>query len=252
LILKSLLEATRKLERQFEQRGSDLHAVVFVRNDIYQHLLLDPADRGKETAVELDWGDPELFKEIIRRRIIQSTGSDLPFEQLWAIFFPTHVGSEIAFEYMLRRTLMRPREILRFAREAIDVAINRRHDKVMEDDITFAEKAYSEDALVDMVFDFADVKPEYGNVPYAFIGAPVTMSRGELERRVADARVPAEEVGAIIELLLWFGFIGLYIGEDDERFSYQFNYNIARMHAGVGAHSYTIHPAFRRVLGVKV
>jgi nucleoside 2-deoxyribosyltransferase len=79
LLIKSLLEATRKLQRQFERRGVDSHAVVFLRNDIYEHLILDPADSGKDTAVLLDWNDPELFKEIIRRRIVSSTDGEVTF-----------------------------------------------------------------------------------------------------------------------------------------------------------------------------
>ena len=51
MILKCLLEATRKIERQFDSRKVDFHSIVFIRNDIYQHLVADPADRGKETAV---------------------------------------------------------------------------------------------------------------------------------------------------------------------------------------------------------
>ena len=47
MLLRSLLEGTRKLERQLEHRGIDLHSIVFIRNDIYQHLLQEPADRGK-------------------------------------------------------------------------------------------------------------------------------------------------------------------------------------------------------------
>jgi hypothetical protein len=57
LLLRALLEATRKLQRQFESRGVDLFSIVFIRNDIYQHLILEPAERGKETAAVLDWND---------------------------------------------------------------------------------------------------------------------------------------------------------------------------------------------------
>ena len=85
LLLRCLLEATRKLERQFETRHVGFHGVVFIRNDIYQHLVLDPADRGKDTPVQLDWDDPEVFKEIIRRRIALSTGLDGDFGAIWPV-----------------------------------------------------------------------------------------------------------------------------------------------------------------------
>jgi hypothetical protein len=251
LILKSLLEATRKLQREFEQRRVDFHAIVFVRNDIYQHLLLDPADRGKETAVALEWNDAEVFKELVRRRIVQSTGSDLPFEQLWHIFFVSHVNGEPSFDYIVKRTLMRPREVLAFTRECIAVGINRNHDRVREEDILFAEKGYSEGTLVDIALELADVAPKYGNVPYAFIGAPGILSRRDIEERTKEVGIPEEEFGKVLELLLWFGFLGIYAGEDDERYSYQFDHNTSRMQANLRDFSYCIHPVFRKALGTR-
>ena len=80
LILRTLLEATRKLQRQFEQRGVEFHCLVFLRNDIYEHLILETPDRGKETAINLDWDDPEVFKEIIRQRVRSSTNVDSSFD----------------------------------------------------------------------------------------------------------------------------------------------------------------------------
>ena len=84
-LITSLLEATRKLQRQFENRSVVLRVVVFLRNDIYDHLILDPADRGKENPAILDWNDPEALKEIIRRRIALSTGLEESFEELWRL-----------------------------------------------------------------------------------------------------------------------------------------------------------------------
>jgi hypothetical protein len=135
MILKCLLEATRKIQRQFESRRVEFHTIVFIRNDIYQHLVLDPADRGKDTAVLLDWNDPEVFKEIIRRRIVYSTELNEQFNILWSHFFETHVNGEESFSYILNRTLMRPRDVLRFTRECINVVVNRGHDKVTQADI---------------------------------------------------------------------------------------------------------------------
>lgn len=148
LLLRCLLEATRKLQRQFESRSVELHSVVFIRNDIYEHLIMEPADRGKDTPVILDWNDPELFKDILRRRIGQSAGlPEMTFDELWALFFDLHVKGQSSFDYILSRTLMRPREVIRFVRECVNVAINRNRERVTEEDIQHAEMAYSEDAL---------------------------------------------------------------------------------------------------------
>ena len=74
LIIRTLLEATRKLQRQLEgYRDLELHSLVFLRNDIYEHLVRETPDKGKETTITLDWPDPEVFKEMVRQRVESAT-----------------------------------------------------------------------------------------------------------------------------------------------------------------------------------
>jgi hypothetical protein len=249
LLLRALLEATRKLQRQFESRDVDLFSVVFIRNDIYQHLILEPADRGKETAALLDWNDSDLFKDIISRRISQSTGIDRPFDELWATFFVPHLKGEDSFQFILSRTLMRPREVLRFIRDCINTAINNKHEKVTEEDILKAQSVYSAEALVDISLEMRDVKPQYDNVPYAFIGCATILSLEEVRKTLVEANIPESELSEVIELLLWFGVLGIYVNEDEERYSYQFEHDPRRMRAGLKKYAYCVHPAFRPALG---
>lgn len=253
LILRSLLEATRKLQRQLERRGVEFHTVVFIRNDIYEHLLRETPDKGKDTAIILDWNDPEVFKEIIRRRMIVSINGEATFGDLWNTFFDSHVHGEESFSYILNRTLRRPREVLRFARESISVAVNRNHDKVAEEDILQAEKTFSEDTLVEISSELKDVNPSYPDALYAFIGAKTILSRLEVETLLRDeGKLPPAEIPNILELLLWFGFLGIYIYPDEERYSYQFEHNPKKMRSGVSSpETYCIHPAVRKALGCR-
>ncbi len=147
LILRTLMEATRKVQRQFEQRDVGFHALVFLRNDIYDLLLAETSDRGKDTAISLDWDDEEIFKELVRQRARASSGLDGTFEEIWAGICDRFVGTQDSFRYMVTRTLMRPRDLLSFMHAAIGVAINRGHDRVSGSDIEKAEEAYSEDML---------------------------------------------------------------------------------------------------------
>jgi hypothetical protein len=250
LLLRSLLEATRKLQRQFETRGVEFHAVVFVRNDIYSHLVLETPDRGKDTAIVLSWDDCEVFKEILRRRISFSTQVQGTFEELWPLFFTSDVRGEESFSYILSRTLMRPREMLAFARECIDVAVNRGHERVQEADILQAERSCSENALVDISLELKDVVSGYADAPYAFIGSKTTLSLGQVHDCLLQAGVRSEEQDRLVDLLLWLGFLGFHLAADEERYSYQFQHDMKNMRAGLPAeHSYCIHPAFRSVLG---
>lgn len=74
LILRGLLDATRKLQSEFEDRGVEFKSLVFLRTDIYDHLVRETPDKGKDTAIRLDWDDAAVFEEIVRRRIESSAG----------------------------------------------------------------------------------------------------------------------------------------------------------------------------------
>jgi len=249
LLIRSLLEASRKLQRQFETRGTECHVIVFIRNDIYEHLVRETSDRGKDTAVILDWADPEVFKEIVRRRVIRSTGLDGDFETLWRAIFESHVGGEESFSYILNRTLRRPREVLRFCRTCIDVAVSRGRDRVTESDIYQAERQCSEDSLVDISFELKDVAEEFSDLPYAFVGASLPLAPTEVDARIQSAGLAASELNRARDLLMWFGFLGLWASPEVERFSHEFQHDLRKMRSGLDeGHSYTIHPTFRAAL----
>jgi hypothetical protein len=190
---------------------------------------------------------------MLRRRIALSTGLEESFDELWGLFFASHVLGEESFSYILGRTLMRPREVLRFVRDCINVAVNRGHEQVSEDDICSAERSYSDDALVDVTLELKDVRPEFGNAPYAFIGSWVELAPSDVSTALADAGIRAEDLEKVKELLLWFGFLGICTYPEEEvRYSYQFEHNVMKMKSGLKEFSYCIHPAFRRSLGCKM
>jgi hypothetical protein len=61
--------------------------------------------------------------------------------------------------------------------------------------------------------------------------------------------VKSEDLEAVVELLLWFGFLGIYAASDDERYSYQFQHDLKMMNAGLKQFAYCVHPSFRPNLG---
>ncbi len=47
MIVRALLEAMRKLQRQMEENDVDFKCLVFLRTDIYEHLVQQTPDKGK-------------------------------------------------------------------------------------------------------------------------------------------------------------------------------------------------------------
>ncbi len=252
LIMRGLLDATHELQRQLDNRDVEFHLVVFIRTDIYEHLVEQTPDRGKETTVRLEWDDPEVFREIVRRRIQASTELDGDFSEIWQQIAPPLLGIEDTFTYMLNRTLLRPRDLLMFLSDAVQVAIDRSHERITGADIKHAEHGYSEDMLINLLFEIEDTHPEIAGAVYGFQGAPKHLSAERIEETIQGAGVTAEP-GDVIELLLWYGFLGIRLNATgDEQYSYNVRYNLRRLtqQTKTGQATYVVHPAFRSALSI--
>src|SRR5207247_10731916 len=100
LIIRALLEATRKLEHHLDQQDVNFHVLLCLRNDVHELLIRDLPDRGKDTQISLDYDDIELFKEIIRKRILYSeVFKEGSFESLWSAIFPAQVNAQESFRW---------------------------------------------------------------------------------------------------------------------------------------------------------
>lgn len=62
--------------------------------------------------------------------------------------------------------------------------------------------------------------------------------------------IPRDKANEVIELFLWFSFLGILIGYSDESFSYEYAYGIDRMlRDAPSPQTFVIHPPFRTALG---
>ena len=123
---------------------------------------------------------------------------------------------------------------------------------VTDDDMLKAEENHSEELLQSLIFELASVNKDYEEVLYSFINCPTRMSEADLTKRLTDAGLWEAESRLLIELLLWFGFIGVQASNDGEPlFAYHVNYNIRKLFAALqtGGANFAINPAFRTSLG---
>ncbi len=247
LVLRTLLGASAKLQHYADKQQLSFFCLVFIRNDIYDLLLRETSDRDKDTAINLDWSDPEVFKELIRRRIVATTELKGTFAEVWPALFAQHVGTQESFRYVVDRTLMRPRDLLRFIRRVVEVAVNRGHGTVESDDFLAAEASYSEEMLQSINFEIKDAAPDCDDLVYYFIGTPWRMAVTDVRRKLSEK----ERVEDALQILLWFGFLGIETVDGAVQFAYDVRYNVGKLLALVsgGQASLVVHPAFRTALG---
>jgi len=248
LMLRCLLEATRKLQREFERLDVEFKVIVFIRDDIYNLLLQETPDRGKESVTTLLWDDIIFFEQIIEKRL--STSYDLPEKpsKYWPTIFDQLVEGEDSFYYMLSRTLMRPRDMIKFVQKSIGVAMNRGRERVLAQDILQAEKRHSDEMLQELFFEMKDTFPKYPDIIYHFVGQNSIVAAAELETILKNAGVQTQDIKEVTELLLWYGFLGVKRNVDEEVYCYQEGNDIKKLIAIRGTGPYVIHPAFRVAL----
>lgn len=259
VILRSLMEATRKIERDLTKVSITAHTIVFLRNDVFEHLVDSTSDRGKETRSNVDWDDPELLRELLRRRIVRALPDEQQgesFSSVWTAICVPIVDGEDSAQYLIDRSLMRPRSLLDLIGHCKGYALNLGHTRIEKEDIAKGCSAFSNDLLCELDLEIRDVFPTADHLLYAFIGSPTTLARQQLLDTLTLHGIAAEHHEAIIKVLLWFGFIGFLWTDGSHRYIYSFHYNMKvlegthnQLLAG-GRAQYVINPAFAPALGL--
>ena len=151
-LINALIEAVGKF-RQIR----NLKIIVALRSDVIERSIQENTDSGfqrekfRDKLVTIEWTEKQL-KELINKRI-SSTFRRKYSPQRQVLFediFVQKVRNQHPFDYMVERTLLRPRDLIAFTNECLDVANNR--IEIAPSNVYDAETKYSQvrlEALVD-------------------------------------------------------------------------------------------------------
>ncbi|MVS97724.1 P-loop ATPase, Sll1717 family [Devosia marina] len=255
IILRCLVDAGRKLERDMRRDGHIFHCIVFVRNDVYDHLMKNSPDYGKEIRVSTDWSDADMLREMLRLRLSDRVDAfdTMDFQTIWRHLFVSHFQGEETSTLLIGRALMRPRNLLKLFNHCRGFAINFRHSVVAEDHIEKGLKAYAQDLLQELDRELTDVKPVAQDLLYHFLDQPSELSRANLEDIMRQAAIPPEEYTEVVDYLLYYGVLGSKVGAD-EYYIHDVNYDLkvlkVRAEREADGGTYVINPAFWPALGI--
>ena len=257
LLIRSLLEASRKLRNELQDRNTEFKSLLFLRSDIYDHLLKEIPDKGKDTAIRLEWSDPASFERIVERRILASTDLQGDFrESIWPAICAPLVNTEDSFDFILGRTLMRPRDLLLFLHRCVETAINRGNSRIEEADVLFAEKGYSNDMLRNLQYEIEDLNPAYRDLleSFALSSSELDVEEARLHLGVYAGLEDSEDADKAILTLIRYGFLGVRGGVFRQAtYAFSFNGGFDRLRYPLDNDDGTlvVHPAFHAALEVE-
>lgn len=157
-LLIGLLKASKELNDRFRNRDSQrgLRVYSFIRSDIYDSLSFDDKDKHRSLEESISW-DFELLREMVNRRLPESVTIDDVFEA------SEMRGSLKPFNYLLKRTFLRPREVLQFLEECMRQT-PRGATEISKDQLRAAEEKYSRWKMDDLMQEFSKVLPDFSRI----------------------------------------------------------------------------------------
>ena len=246
LVLRCLIDASRKVQRELKKREIDCHTVVFIRDDVYSLLMKGSADYGKEMRASLDWSDRKLMAELLLRRLRGSGNDTGQTSDFWPTIAVSHVAGEQALDFLIDRSLMRPRNLLK---------INSEHSRIEVEDFERGAIIYSRDLVIEADRELGDVLPSASKLIYEFVDEKSEFSADELAQLLIEyTGGPESEVPKIVDFLIYYGILGISKGAEDPSYIFDYGYDAemvrARMRKWGPSIRYTINPALRPALAI--
>jgi hypothetical protein len=154
-LLIGLLKATKELNDRMrtDLPSSGLALLVFLRTDIYEGLQFDDKDKHRALEEHIVW-TAELLEEMVNQRLPEGVNAVDLFED------GDMRGSIAPFNYLVKRTFLRPREVLQFLKECMRTAGSGAIE-ITKDHVREAEERYSSWKVEDLKQEYRRVHPQF-------------------------------------------------------------------------------------------
>ena len=201
----------------------NMSIITFLRYDIMNYILGYIQEKDKIKYSLLTWEDEEVLIRILEERFINACDKIKTPEMMWNKYFCDQVKSIETKKYILKTILPKPRDLIFFAKAALDNAISRRHSKIEEGDILEAEKAYSNYALESLIAECENSCKQIESILYYFAGYSEIFSENYIMLALIENGVEESELNEIIDILIKLTFLGFEVSKD--KFEFMYNQN---------------------------
>jgi len=249
-MVKHLIEVLTRIKRDLGRRKVDFKHLLFLRSDIYENLVEATSDRGKYNVIPVDWSDRLQLERLLRQRVISRVEAARQ-EEAWQAVNTVMSNGDTAVQRMISNSLRRPRFLIDLCERSLSVAINRGHEEIFEEDVEEGLRQMSLYLVSDFAYEMRDVAGTPEDIFYHFIGISDLITVEEIAETVQESKIHLS-IEDTVNLLLWYGFIGIQSDDGEPVFIYDRAYDFRRLEAERSKLGndilYRVNPAFLRGL----
>jgi len=149
---------------------------VFVRKDVFTWLEENDPEFLKRDPGFLQWGRESLELLIANRIYTHTRTREKDVDALWYSVYPRRTRGERTQDFIISRTLLRPRDVIQFCQKAVESAQRAGRSSVDEDDVYAAWEPSGELILAQAEAEYRHRYPGLGRIALAFFEAPVAQA----------------------------------------------------------------------------
>jgi energy-coupling factor transporter ATP-binding protein EcfA2 len=249
------------------QLSKNFNVIISLRQELYDNipLLYEDYQKYNDLFEVIEWDKDSLFR-LITKRISFSLRKTIELSDIekWETVFQDKINQTKTYDYIIERTLNRPRELLQFCIDARNRALEIRSNKIDINAIITSEVKYSDKRTKDIATEYKFQYPHLLTIFELFRGKKCCVSRNYLEELFSDVLIgniklkdcdswlnnQSEEY--LINILWQVGFLKIYTncyinGEPQEGY---FGVNETSQSNIGSIDKFMIHPMFRMYLGI--
>jgi hypothetical protein len=210
-MLAGLVLATRAVRKSCREDGIPIKPVVYLRTDLWDKLSF--SDKNKITermALRLEW-DSDSLLELVSARLAAKLGAEARWD---AITTPEQLrGSHSKWAFIVARTFLRPRDVIKFLNSALSQARSRDDDPLVigNPDVIGAREPYSAYLKAELDDEIMAHWPQWEEALQACSAiSTMTFQREQFAEEYEQRRSKANTIGAdeALEFLYRFSVIG--------------------------------------------
>ena len=179
------------------QRVRHLKVIVALRTNILEALDFGitggQEEKYRAATIRLSWSKAELTESRSRRTRVAAAKHEVPgLDEIRDLLPPTNKTRGDALQFLLERTLMRPRDAIAFLNECLELAGGK--SRLTWSEINSAEGAYSKSRLLALRDEWKPTYPGIDLVFQQFAGSPAFISPELMTKRLDDCVLLTSEV----------------------------------------------------------